>query len=235
MEKFEEGREMNRTFGWASILLVGALALVAGCGAKDDGGADGGVDGGGGPEFGEVTLASLDEDCQGVAGLKGQAILDARIDSVQETLSYIEPDGSRVRPTAVTVSLTWPASPSAVCYPPYSATGLNPSAERVAIEGLQMRFATADGLFDEQVDAKAWLMINGGAIAPLQILAVTRLSGLSGTYEPDPAVFIPGDHTLAFSVIGPTGAQGGVGISDELPENLEAAVFLGRFAVGLWP
>ena len=94
---------------------------------------------------------------------------------------------------------------------------------------------TGQSILDDRLEARAWRMVNGGAVGPLQILAVTHLSALGGTYAPDPAIFLPGDHTLTFSVVGPTGGQGGVGISDEQAVNLEAAVFLGRFAVGVWP
>jgi hypothetical protein len=155
-------------------VFVWGLCGVA-CGGGDDG------SGSGSTAFGQRELATLDEACEGVSGLTGQAILDRRTDAFSATLSYVTASGQRVDPTALEVTLTWPASPVATCYPEYKA-----AAPRVAIEGLSMAFSTADGKFAETLAAKAWLPMFNGAIQFPQVLAVTTRGNLHGSWQPFP-------------------------------------------------
>ncbi len=92
-----------------------------------------------------------------IAGLTGQAILDQRADSIQTTLGYVTADAQRIDATALSMTLQWPATPTATCYPPYAEKGVPLADARVAIDGVQLHFSTADGKFNETLQAKAWL------------------------------------------------------------------------------
>ena len=179
----------------------------------------------------------LDEPCEGVAGLTGQAILDQRADRIVTTLGYITAQGTRVDPTALMIDLTWPASPAAICYEPYFENGVMVAAARVAIEGLLMHFVTADGKFDETLPAKAWFPVVAGTPQFPQVVAVTVRSNLHGTWQPFPEYATAG-NTINFLTrirsVNPNVVNGNVALSAAIPAQLDAAIFKGSLAVATW-
>lgn len=211
-----------------AALWVCAACAVA-CGSSDEDGS-----GGGGTDFGQKDLASLDEACEGVSGLTGQAILDQRSDGFSTTLAYVTASGDRVDPSGLDVVVTWPAAPVATCYPQHET-----SEPRVAIEGLSVTFVTADGKFDEALPAKAWLPMFNGAPQFPQVIAATKRAALAGTWQPFPEYAVTGDTTMAFvtRLAGATTASAGGNISaSTVPlEELGAGIFSGGFAMAIWP
>jgi len=204
----------------AGMVLV-ALGLV-GCG------------GGGGDDFGQTQLETLDTPCMGVAGLTGSAVLARKADMLQGTLSYITANAMRVNPTALTVTLTWPAAPVAVCYPPFMDKGALVAQARVAVEGLTLTFKTADGKFDESLSAKAWLMQTGTAVNPIPaVVAVTSQGSLRGSWEPFPDYTPAAGSTMPFvlTLVSTTTASGNVGMGSEDSGELGAGIFRSRFAM----
>jgi hypothetical protein len=217
---------------WARWIVVAALGAT-GCGSSDDNGGAAG-----GPDYGERTLASLDETCEGVAGLTGQAILDQKADAVSTTLAYVTATGGFVDPTALDVTISWPASPVATCYPAYDGAQL-PIAPRIAIAGLGMTFKTADGKFDESFDAKAWLPVLNGTLQVPNVLAVTQRANLAGSWQPFPEYAITGETTMGFVVRlqgASTDFAGGNVFASAAPlAELNAGIFQGSFAMATWP
>lgn len=219
----------------AAWVVVLALA-AAGCGSSDS--KDGGSPGGG-ANFGQSVLPSLDESCEGVAGLTGQAILDQRADSFSATLSYVTASGGKIDPTSLDVQITWPSTPVATCYPAHSAGGQTLAAPRVAIEGLSMTFKTADGKFDESLAAKAWLPVLNGAPQFAQVLAVTTRGKLAGSWQPFPEYAITDTTTMGFAsrLAGASTATAGGNVSATATSTaeLDAGIFKGGFALAIWP
>lgn len=204
------------------------LALAVGCG--DDG-----------PNFDQVRLASLDDLCQSIEGLTGNAILAKRTDSISGTLAYITPEGNAISPTGFAIDLTWPEAPVAVCYPPFVSDdpGAPQAESRVAIEGLTLTFTTEDGQFAERLSAKAWLTsFKGTIIETPTVVAVTRKSGLRGSWESSIELAVD-DPTLSIfaQLFGDTAdtSNGHIGISLHDPALLEGGVFGSRLAVATWP
>jgi hypothetical protein len=210
-----------------SACLATSLIVVA-CGGGDDDGASANTG------FGERELSNLDEACEGVTGLTGQAILDKKVDAFSSILAYVTATGDRVDPTNLDVQLTWPASPVATCYPEYETSG-----PRVAIEGLVMKFNTADGKFDESMAAKAWLPVVGGAVQFPQAQAVTTRGKLHGSWQPFPEYAVTAATTMGFfsRLEGPATANAGgnVGASATSVAKLDAGIFQGGFAMAQWP
>lgn len=94
---------------------VALFAFAVGCGGED-----GGENGGTPSSFGGHDLASLDESCEGVAGVTGQALLAQKFEQLSAKLGYVTASGDKVSPTDVSITLVGPASPVATCYPAYS-------------------------------------------------------------------------------------------------------------------
>jgi len=220
--------------------IAGSAAGRGGAGggagsAAGRGGAGGTGGGAGGSGIIGKHAVGLDEACEGVPGLTGRAILDQRADHIVTTLGYITAQAMRVDLTALTIDLTWPASPMAVCYEPYFENGVMIAAARVAIEGLSMRFVTADGKFNETLPAKAWLPFVNGALQFPQLLAVTLRANLQGTWQPFPEYT---GNTINFfsrlSSANPNTVNGNVGLGGEIPAQLDAAIFRSRAAVATW-
>ncbi|MBI3204978.1 MAG: hypothetical protein HYZ29_25805 [Myxococcales bacterium] len=211
------------------VLLVLGLAGCSGGGGGDGGGST--------PSFGGKKLASLTEPCQGITGLTGQAVLDQKTEKVEATLGYVTASGSKVSPTALTLDLIWPGSAAATCYPPYEE-GAAVAGPRVGIAGLEMRFVTADGKFDETLEATAWLTTVSGAPGPAMVVGVTTRSALNGTWEPFPDYGQAGS-TLSFAnrLTGATSAQasGNVSMTAAPPAEIAAGVFRSGFAMAIWP
>lgn len=208
-------------------LAVAAL-VSAGC--------SGGGGGGGSPDFGQYALASLTEPCEGVAGLTGQAVLEAANAPYVTELGYITMTGSRVDLTALTIDLAWPASPVATCYPEYTES-VNPVAPRVAIEGVTMTFVTADGKFDESLSAKGWLYQLNGFIQQPIALAVTTRGALDGSWEPFED-YTPVSSNMSFYTAltgsSATFTSGNVGGGHEDRDEFNAAIFGSQFAMATW-
>jgi hypothetical protein len=105
----------------------------------------------------------------------------------------------------------------------------------VAIEGLTMRFVTADGTFDETLAAKAWLPTSGNTIIYPLVMAVTVRANLQGTWQPSPEYE---GNTVDFVVhlgsAGSTSYDGTVGLGSGNPVELDAAIFGDRSMVGIW-
>ncbi len=192
--------------------------------------------GGGGSDFGQTTI-SLDENCRAVNGLNGQAILAQKADSASTMLAYVTAQGMRVDPTALTMTITWPAAPTATCYPAFEDKGVVVAGPRVAITGLSLKFMTADGKFNETLPATALLPTVNGALQFPQLIAVTSHGSLKGSWDPIPELRSGG--TLIFFTrlagAGTSSAGGNVGYGDEDPDQLRAGIFKSRFAVALFP
>lgn len=192
---------------------------------------------GGSTDYGQKPLSSLDEACEGISGLTGQAILDQKTDSIAATLGYVMASGKTTSPTSLTWDLTWPAQPVAVCYPEHSS-GAFVSEPRVAVEGLSMHFATADGKFDESISAKAWLTSQGGMAAITTVVGFASRGGLHGSWQPFPD-YDNGGGMLWFvnRLYGASSSQAGgnVGLGAVTAADLGAGVFKGGNAVALWP
>lgn len=209
--------------------LVAMALLSSACGGGDDG------DGGSTPSFGGHDLASLSETCEGVAGLSGQAVLDQKVEQGSSTLGYVTASGDKVSPTELTLALTWPTAPVATCYPAYGE-GVVVAEPRVGIAGVQMLLSTADGKFDETLDATAWLPSQSGAPGLPVVVGVTTLDALEGSWEPFPD-YGQGGGTLSFvnrlSGAGPL--QGNVTLSAASAAEIRAGVFRSGFAMAIWP
>jgi hypothetical protein len=218
-----------------SFFVIACLSVCSGCGSDSDGSGSPG----GGKSFGQHGLGSLDELCEGVTNLTGQAILDQRADTLSTTLSYVTASGDRVDPTPLTATMTWPANPVATCYPTYGEGDQILAGPRVAIEGLTLDFSTADGKFDEHLPAKAWLPTLNGTLQFPQLIAVTTRGALQGSWEPFPEYAVKSDTTMGFStrLSGPTTdtGSGTVSATASPPAELDAAVFRGAFAMAIWP
>ena len=202
------------------------VVLVLGCGG-------GGTLGGGTPAIGKQIIG-LHDPCKGIAGLTGGAILDRRVDQFSATLGFFDSEGARVDPTALKIDLTWPEPPAAICYEPIYETDTYVTP-RVAIEGLTMRFVTADGKFQETLAAKAWLPVAGGMLLYPLILAVTVRSNLHGSWQPRPEE--QGDTLGFFIVLGYADSavySGSIGLGSELPGELDAAIFRDRLTIANW-
>ncbi|GMV13654.1 MAG: hypothetical protein AMXMBFR56_18780 [Polyangiaceae bacterium] len=210
---------------------LGLLALVVGCGGGDDGG------GGAASSYGGHDLGSLSESCEGIAGLTGDALLAQKTDQVAATLGYVTASGDKVSPSALTLDLTWPAAPVATCFPAHNEAAVT-AEPRVGIRGVGMRFVTADGKFDETLDATAWLTSTSGAPSFPLVVGVTTRSALKGSWEPFPDYGAAGS-TLAFvnRLTGATSAQSGgnINMTAATLDELRAGVFRSGFAMALWP
>ena len=212
----------------ASRLSVVLAMVCSGC-------AGGG--GGGAPDFGQYELASLDEDCEGVAGLSGSVAWNAANEHYDAELGYITAAGGRVDLTDLDIDLTLPAEPVAVCYPEFTGDTGAVTGPRVAIVGVDMAFVTADGQFDENLDAKLWTTTNAGFPQPPIVLAVTTRGALDGDWEPFPD-YEPISKNMSF-VTALTGSSstftgGNVGGGHADRHEYDAAIFSSQFALATW-
>lgn len=216
------------------LVVLALCGATAACGSSDDSGGAGGT-----TDFGQRDLTSLDEACESVPGLTGQAILDQRADQYTTTLGYVTASGERVDPTQLDVEIVWPANLVATCYPPYQADDQTLAAARVAIEGLGMTFRTADGKFDETLNAKAWLPVINGAVQVPQVIAATTRGKLAGTWQPFPEYAITDGTTIGFvsqlAGANTANAGGNVQATATPVAELDAAIFRGAFALATWP
>lgn len=101
-----------------------------------------------------------------------------------------------------------------------------------------MHFKTADGKFDESLDATAWLPVMNGAVStPLAVAAIPR-SSLKGTWQPFPD-YGAGGKTLIF-VLRLQGAQsssanGNITLNNAPVADVGAGIFASGFAMATWP
>lgn len=213
-----------------------AMALI-GCGSDDDGSGGPAGTGGAGNVYGGTKLASLTEDCEGISGLSGQAILDQKVEQVITTLGYIGMNGTQVGSTDLTLDITWPAQAVATCYPAYTdpvTTAL--TAPRVGIDGLGMHFVTSDGKFDETVGADAWLSSNSGTVGLATAVGRQSRSALSGSWTPFPDYDNGGTMLTFVNRLTAAGqANGNIGLSNANPAMLDGGVFPPGNAMALWP
>lgn len=188
-------------------------------------------------DFGGTELG-LDEDCGGIVGLTGQAVLDRQTAGYTSTLNYVTADAQFVDPTALTVALTWPAAPIATCYPAWDETPLYAAEDRVGIHGLTLSLSTADGHFTETLDATAWLTVLSGTPVQTSVTGVRRYGALDGDWVPFAEYGDGTGATLDFQVVlaqNPSAIQGSVGMGTIPLDRMEAGVFGSRFAVATWP
>ena len=205
---------------WAFLLLLATAA----CGSDPEPADSGG--------FGAHTLGSLAEECEGVSGLSGQAILDQRADSFSSTLSYVTAQGQKVNPTDLSVQLAWPDAPAATCYPPYEAHSHQVAFARVAIQGLGLSFVTTDGKLTESLPAKAWLLLLPSGAKSVQVMAVTTPYALTGRWQAPPEY--QSFDTLVFTV-GLPSQSGVVAVSAQPSAEIDAGVLRGSLAVASFP
>ena len=140
-------------------------------------------------EVGQRRLTSLDEDCEGVQGLNGAAILKHKLEASTHQLRYISVINDEVvysEPVELTLSVSWPQQPTLMCYPAYQdERGRALAPARLAMLGLTLRVKTPDGRFDEVVPARAWVRRqSNGAFAPVNIQATQAKGSLQGSYDP---------------------------------------------------
>jgi len=213
-----------RTAFWVWVGVAAALSLSCGGGS-------------GGPDFGGHALASLDEACEGIPGLTGQAVLDEAFGHVGATLAYVTAGAQLVTPTALTIDLTWPSTPVAVCYPEY-ASDVALAGPRVGIEGLSMQFSTADGKFDEVLPARAWLTTQSGIPSVAMVVGASSRNALAGSWAPF-SDYDNGGRTLTFvhRLLGALSGQanGNVGLSSTSLAEAGAGIFRSGNAMAVWP
>jgi hypothetical protein len=215
---------------WLGLLLF--TGCIAGPGSPD-----------GGPgvlaplELGQKPLADLDAPCGEVAGLNGNAVLAQKTEQISTRLAYVTAEGKFVEPSPLTLELTWPASPTAVCYPAYSQPGVI-AAARVAIDGLTMRFKTEDGKLDETLSARGWISHSQGNPGAPWVAAITLKGALKGSWKPFPE-YEGTASTLSFytQLAGAesAGRGGTMTLSVNDPREMEAGIYRSTFAVALWP
>jgi hypothetical protein len=110
----------------------------------------------------------------------------------------------------------------------------------VAIEGLTMRFVTADGKFDETLPAKAWRMTYLGAAGNSIVIAASPREALGGSWVPFPD-YDNGGGTLTFVNVlagtgsGALGAGGNVGMSGTPLAEVGAGIVGSGNAMATWP
>jgi hypothetical protein len=217
--------------------VVGFLAMsLFGCGSDDSGGGPAGA-GGAGNVYGGVELASLTDDCEGISGLNGQAILDQKMEQVTTSLGYIGMSGTQVGSTDLTLDITWPAQTVATCYAAFTDPVTTAVTEaRVGIRGLGMHFVTSDGKFDETVGANAWLSSGGGTVGLATAVGSKSRTALTGTWVPFPD-YDNGGTTLTFvnRLTAAGQSNGNIGLSNATPAALDGGVFAPGNAMALWP
>lgn len=197
----------------------------------------GGDGGGGGKDFGEESIP-MTEDCGGVAGMNGNAILAANtVTHVESELAYTTATGGSADETGVAVDLSWPTASEAICYPAYEEDGLVIAQPRLAVEGVTFAIVTSDGGFAESLDAKGWIFSNGGFANPPMVVAVTDYGDLEGDWEPYPD-YTPIGTTMVFVTTPVAGnpelTYGNVGRGPEKKSELAGGVFRSRFQMASW-
>jgi len=160
-----------------------------------------------GTNYNETTLVTLDTECQGVKGLTGNAALAFGVTDATATLNYYtatvltDAGGFTIAgSSSLTVQVTRPASPVALCFPPIpNDPELGSVGPRVGIRGLTLKYQTADGKFAETLDAVIMLGSSNGQVGFPFIKAAVLKSNLKGSYDPN--TLQPGTYTGAGYVI----------------------------------
>ena len=140
-------------------------------------------------EVGQRRLTSLDEDCEGVQGLNGAAILKHKLEASTHQLRYISVINDEVvysEPVELTLSVSWPQQPTLMCYPAYQdERGRALAPARLAMLGLTLRVKTPDGRLDETMAARAQLSDAGnGSFLAIAIQGTLPKERLRGAYDP---------------------------------------------------
>ena len=217
-----------------------------------DVGQDAGVDDGG--DAGPPTAADFDAErvhdpfaaCEEVPGLTLNALLERRTDAVFANFGYFlweSPDDQALgNATSFTVTLTWLNNPEALCYPAWESPEPPTlvAAPRLAVEGLVLRFRTADGLFDETMDAKAWAFSRDDVVTSFAVIAGRHYDDLEGSYVIPPAL-VPSLRWITFRVglVGSESGATGSGTVGAWPElraaEIQHGIFPGGAALGGYP
>lgn len=211
----------------ASLAILGAAASAC----------SGGNGGGGGDDYGESSIP-LAEDCEGVAGMNGNEILAANtVTHLESELSYTTAEGPATEHTPVEIDITWPSPAEAICYPAFLEDDFVIAQPRVAIEGLTLAVVTSDGKFAETLDARGWILSNGGFPNPPVVVAVTHYDSLEGSWEPYPD-YTPVGETMTFVATpvasNPDFSHGMVTRGGGNRSELEAGIFRSSFQMASW-
>lgn len=177
-------------------------------------------------DVGQYPVA-IDEECEGIPGLTGQAVLDAML--THQDLSMGWWDGYGWNGDDLDLDYTWPTAPYVVtCFPDRDP--------RVAVSGLTMTVRDADGLFDETLEAVGFQQTFGGNIVfgPV-VIAVTQSSAIQGTWTPPPGS-AKVDLALRFNASLSTDfASGILGASQIDPAVLWTGAQESESTVAYWP
>lgn len=216
----------------ATGLTLAVLSLAA---AACSGGGGGG--GGNEGDFGQYEIA-IDADCEGIAGMSGMLALNAMNEHYDSELGYITANAQRIDLTALTIDLALPAEPIAMCYPEFTSDLGAVVGPRVAVPGVEMTFVTADGKFDESLEAKLWTTTNAGFPQPPIALAITTRGQLDGSWEPF-ADYEPVHSSMSFYTAltgsSSTFTSGNVGAGFPDRKEWNAAIFVqGGFSMATW-
>lgn len=150
----------------------------------------------GGPDGGQDSPSSppasfgLNQTCDGVAGLTGQALLDTLKPQYLATLTH-----SSGKSTQLTITPTY-AGGQVTCHPAFHSNGGAPDLPAYFDVVVQLDFVTADGVFRERFPTAVnnSIMNFGGSLG---FYAVVPTADLKGTFKPD----LPGG-TLSVDLIG---------------------------------
>jgi len=126
-------------------------------------------------EGGAFILGSLSDECDGIGGLTGQAVLDAIQSQYSGTYT---PPGKGAAPTALTIDTQY-TDGRVSCVPADMADKAS-SPGWVQVE-VQIDFVTADGLFNESFSTQVEMGNPGGS---LTWYALVPSTAIKGTYKP---------------------------------------------------
>jgi hypothetical protein len=126
-------------------------------------------------EGGGFILPSLNDACDGISGLTGQAVLDAM--KSQYSATYTAPGKGGAR-TALTIHTQY-TDGQVSCVPAYTADkAYSPGWVQVVV---QIDFATADGVFNESFSTPLEMMKPTGSLTWNGVVPSTAIKG---TYKP---------------------------------------------------
>ena len=188
-----------------------------------------------GADYGEQMIG-LSEDCEGIAGLNGDALLAAMTDTLIVNMADIDPDTMmHVNPRELTITIDWPADPVAICYPEYVE---DPATipPRLGIFGLTIGLSTTDGELAESFEGAAWLSTNQGAVGSPSVAGSIGVADLQGSYTPGDEVLFAEPLLSVFTTLdGALGVRGNIAMSRGDNVALSYGSFTGRQIVIEWP
>lgn len=185
--------------------------------------------------YGESIIA-MDEDCEGIAGLNGDALIADTTDTLIVTMADVDADtDEHTNPRELTIGITWPNTPEATCYPEYfeDPATIQP---RLAIWGVTITATTTDGEFSESFEGAAWLSTNNGTVGSPSVAGGAEIAEIAGSYMPGDEVLFPNPYVSLFTTLsGPLGARGNFAMSAAGSVKLSYGSFTGRQIVISWP